>query len=73
MSQVIKQEAMTQASTLKRGTIMCPASATAPARPPMPAIEGITPMNINQTNHEAFLLRRFVLGPGISEKASRNV
>ena len=47
---------------------MCPASATAPARPPIPAIEGTTPININQTNQEACLPLRFVFGPGISEK-----
>ena len=69
----MKHAVTTHNSVLSIGTIRCPASATAPARPPMPAIDGITPMNMNQTNHEAFLPLRFVFGPGISEKDSRKV
>ena len=73
MNQVIKHAVITHISVLNIGTIMCPASATAPARPPMPATDGTTPTNINQTNHEACLPLRFVFGPGISEKDSRKV
>ena len=69
----MKHAVNTHNSVLSIGIIRCPASATAPARPPMPAIDGITPMNINQTNHEACLPLRFVFGPGISEKDSKKV
>ena len=73
ISQVIKQAETTHNSMLKTGIIRCPASATAPARPPMPAIEGTTPINMNQTSQEAFFPFKFVFGPGISEKDSKKV
>ena len=50
-----------------------PASATAPANPPIPAIEGMTPMNMNQTNQDVVFPWMVVLKPGISAKASKNV
>ena len=73
MNHVTKHAVKTQASTLSIGIIKCPASATAPASPPIPATDGMTPININQTNQEAFLSRMLVFGPGMSEKDSRNV
>ena len=69
----MKHAVATHISVLSIGIIKCPASATAPARPPIPATDGITPMNMNQTNHEACLPFRFVFGPGISENDSRKV
>ena len=70
---MIRQPVTTHASTLIKGIIRLPACATAPANPPIPAMEGITPINMNHTSHDVVLPRIVVLKPGIWAKASKKV
>ena len=63
----------TQISVDKKGNIELPASATAPAKPPIPAMEGTTPINMNQTSHDVVFPWIVVFKPGISAKASKKV